>query len=236
MLLALAAALVGCPRRPPAVDPPVVTELRPVTGEVRVVPGLGVHAPLAVELGDYLGGGLASPRVAVRSQRTAELGALSSEVGLALPGAVGGKLGEDFLGTFRATDWPDAARAKVVRALERGHGLDEALGAAGRAAGGEALLVTWVDRLEARPLSLDGAPGDMIDTPRGQVVVDHADEPYLVDLGVGMALVSGDGQVLLRFREDVQTILSAARPPPVVGREVARHLAEEVARTWTRTP
>ncbi len=224
--------LTACPRRPPPVDPPVVTELRPVTGEVRVVPGLGVHGPVAVELGDFLGGGLAEPRVAVRSQRTAELGALPSEVGLALPGAVGGELGDDFRGTFRTTDWPDAARSKVVRALERGHGLDDALGAAG----GEAVLITWVDRLQARPLSLDGAPGDMIDTPRGQVVVDHADEPYLVDLGVGMALVSGDGQVLLRFREDVQAILSGARPPPVVGREVARHLAEEVARTWTRTP
>lgn len=201
-----------------------------------MVAGLGVHDPVEVELGDYLGGGLPEPRVAVRSQRTTELAALPSEVGLALPGAVGGELGDDFLGTFRAAGWPDGARSRVVRALERGHGLDEALGAAGRAVGGDALLVTWVDQLQARPLSLDGAPGDMVDTPRGQVVVDHVDEPYLVDLGVGMALVSGDGQVLLRFREDVQTILSAARPPPVVGREVARHLAEEVARTWTRTP
>ncbi len=214
----------------------MVAELRPITGEVRVVPGLGTHPPVPVELGDFLGGGLAEPRVAVRTRRTEELHDLPVQVGLALPGAVGGTLGDDFQGAFRATDWPEGARAKVERALERGHGLDAALGAAGRAVGGDATLITWVDRMEARPLSLEGAPGDLVTTSQGTVLVDHADEPYLVDLGVGMALVGADGEVLLRFHDDVQSILSGARPPPAVGREVARDLAAEVARHWTPVP
>ena len=214
----------------------MVKNVRPISGEVRVVPGVGAHDPVPLVVDDFLGGGLAAPRLAVREERTRQVLQLPAEIGLALPGAVGGEFGDAFEGTFRAARWPEAARARVARAIERGEGLDDALSTAGRSVGGEATLITWVDRLYARPLSLDGAPGEMVETPKGTVLVDHVDEPYLVDLWVGMALVSSDGTLLVRFRMNAKTILSGAQPPSAVGREVARQVAAKMARIWNGTP
>ena len=109
---------------------------------------------------------------------------------------------------------------------------DEALGGAGKAIGGDASLVVWVEELIARPLSLEGMPGDLVETSQGPVVIDHADEPYWVELEVGLALVASDGRVMMRFTEDASTLLSEARPPRASVQGVARQLAERVVQTW----
>lgn len=237
MLCFLALGLVACPKRAPdSPDAPFVWEARVALGEVRVVPGLGVHDRIAVITDDYLGEGLSEGRMAVRTQRRDGLVALPEAVGLAMPGAINGVLGERWSGTFTAVGWPDAPRQRVQSAVQRGSGLDDALSEAARNIGGDAVLVTWVDALSGAPLSARAFPGDIVQTAKGSVVVDHSDEPYLVDISVGVALVAADGQVLLRYHEDVQTLLSKASPPDAAARDVAQQVAAELGKVWAVAP
>jgi len=228
--------LVACRHRTPAPQTPFVWEARAVQGEVRVLEALGAHPAPEVHLGSYLGEPLPEARVAVRSERAQQLASLPTAVGWELPGAMNGLLGPSWAGTFHSSRWPSGRRERLREALARGHGLDDELGELARAVGGDATLVTWVDRLQAEPLSLRGFPGDLVRAAGSPVVIDHVDEPYEVELRVGVALVAADGAVVLRYHQDMSTVLSGARPPEVVGRALARDLAGEVYKVWHQPP
>ncbi len=132
---------------------------------------------------------------------------------------------------------PAGARDKVTDALlGRRPGLDAALGEAARAVGGDAALFSWVSELDGQPLSLLGFPGEVVETPVGPVVLDHDDEPYLVTAKVGMALVTRDGEVVVRYQDTFETILSARTDSARAGRELARALAREVTLVWGTDP
>jgi len=231
----LALLVAGCVKRPDLrPEQPFVWVARPVQGDVRVLEALSAHTAPEVHLGSYLGEPLPEARVAVRTARAEQLVELPAAVGWELPGAMNGHLGPTWPGSFHAERWPAGRRDRVLDALGQGHGLDDALGDLARSVGGDAVLVTWVDRLAAEPLSLQGFPGDLVSTPNGPVVIDHTNEPYLVDLRVGVALVASDGEVVVRYHQDMHTVLSEARPPTVAGRQLARDLAAEVLKVWHR--
>jgi len=233
--LLLLPTLAGCAKRTDLrAQQPFVWVARAVEGEVRVLEAVAAHPAPPVHLGSYLGEALPEARVTIRTARTDQLRALPTAVGWELPGAMNRHLGPSWPGSFHSARWPAGRRDRVAAALAQGHGLDEALGELPAAVGGDAVLVSWVDRLEAEPLSLRGFPGDLVTTPSGPVVIDHTDEPYLVDLRVGMALVAGDGEVVLRYHQDMHTVLSGARPPEVAGQQLARDLATEVLKVWHR--
>lgn len=226
---------MGCgSRRVPEPQLPFTWEARAIEGEVRVLEGLAAHEPVVLELGSFVGGELPEPRALVRERRLSEVHQLPQSVGWALPGAVNGALADHWVGDFRSGSWPSGRRERVLSALQRGHGLDRALGDVARAAGGDAVLVSWVDRLQARPLSLDGFPGELVHTPAGSVIIDHGDEPYLVELRAGMALVAADGEVVVRYHQNMATVVSKARSPEAVGRALAADMAAEVAKVWHR--
>lgn len=215
---------------------PFAFEARPTEGEIRVVPALRLHEPLDVELDSFLGPALPPGPVSVRVARTRELQELSRAVGLALPCEVNGALGAAWPGQFTSHDMPQAAQRHLEEAL-RGEGdLDQALADAARAVGGDGVLFSWMDRLEASPLSLVDVPGAVLDTPAGPVVLDDRDEPYLVSARIGMALVAADGEVVLRYTDTYETVLSGARGPTVAGQDLAREIVDEVAMVWAVDP
>jgi hypothetical protein len=236
-MIAWSVAMLGC-AHPVPLDPilPFRFEARPTGGEVRVVPALRLHDTVPPELGSFLGGALAQGQIDVRTTRTHELGELSSAVGRALPGEVNGALGRAWTGQFVTHPFPTASRQRVVDALRTGRDLDTALADAARAIGGDAALISWMDELEARPLTLSDLPGQLLETPAGPVVVDYPDEPYLVTARVGMALVAADGEVVVRYQDTYETVLSGSRGPSIAGRDLAYALAAEVAMIWAVDP
>jgi hypothetical protein len=242
VLLALCLGAVGCVgRTPPAPQLPFAWEDRDLRGDVAVLPALALHEPLAIDDASFLGLDLPERRLAAREERRRQLLELPEALGWSLPGAVNGRWARAYpeqplAVTFRSRDWSAPAARRVADAIAAGHGLHDALATLPRSVGGDAVLVTWVDRLSARPLSLDGFPGELVHTAAGPVIVDHAEEPFLVDLRAGMALIAADGEVVMRYQQDMMTVLSATRSPEAVGRELADDLAAEVLKVWRPRP
>lgn len=235
----LLVAAAGCAHRDaPAPGPvlPFAFEARPTAGEIRVVEVIPLHPTPTVDLDDWLGPALPDARVRVRTERTGQLAALAGEVGRALPGEVNGALGDQWPGQFRGHRLPGAARHQLEDALRGGRALDPTLAAAARAVGGDAVLFSWVDLVQASPLSTLGPPGEILETDAGPALVDHADEAYLVSARVGLALVTADGEVVLRYQDTYEAVLSGAGGPRAAGRDLAQALAEEVARVWAVDP
>lgn len=234
----LASFGVGCSAHQRTPEPflPFAFEARPTSGEIRVMPALQLHDPVTPELGSFLGRALSEDQIRVRRQRAHQLDGLSEAVGLALPGEVNGELGERWGGQFCSHGYPLGARQRLADALRSRRGVDLALGAVARSIGGDAVLISWMDRLEAEPLTLNGMPGLVVETPAGPVVVDSSDEPYVVSARVGMALVAADGEVVVRYQDTYETVLSGARGLSTAGRDLAHALAQEVATVWAVDP
>lgn len=231
-------ALSGCAAHAPDAGPylPFAFEARPTSGEVRVVPALQLHSAVNPEFGSFFGTALSERQSAVRVQRARQLAALCDAVGVALPGEVNGELGDTWPGQFRSHAYPIGARQRVIEALRSGRGVDHALAEAARSIGGDAVLISWMDQIEASPLTMSGLPGTVVDTPAGPIVVDYPDEPFVVSARVGMALVTADGEVVVRYHDTYETVLSGTRGPGTAGRDLAHALAEEVAQVWAVDP
>lgn len=233
---------IGCAPTKPIVSPldrlPFAFEARGTWGEVQVIPALALHEPVDVNYDAYVGGAaLPFHRKTIRTLRTEQLRAVPSAVGLALPGEVNGLLGLSWPGQFHDHRIPPASLDRLRAALtgERPD-LHASLAEAAKGAGGQASLFSWVVDLEGEPLSLRGFPGEVVDTHAGPVVLDHNDEPYLVEAEVGMALVTEDGDVLLRYQDTYHALLSSENTTQDAGRTLARALAEEVVLVWSTQP
>lgn len=234
-------AFAGCGPKPSATPLdrlPFAFEARGIWGEVRVIPALALHEPLDVNLDSYVGGAaLPYHRRSIRELRTEQLQEVPAAVGLALPGEVNGLLGLKWPGQFHDHRIPPAALDRLRDAV-RGErpDLHASLSDAAHFAGGEASLFSWVLDLKGEPLSLRGFPGEVVQTQAGPVVLDHDDEPYLVEAQVGMALVTEDGDVLLRYQDTFHALLSREASPRDTGQQLARGLAEQVVMMWNTEP
>lgn len=234
LLLVLIAACAHTVSRGPQL--PYAFEARPTGGEVRVVPVFSLYAPPSPELSTYLGPPLPAGSDTLRYARARELAGLADQVGRVLPGEVNAELGEAWPGQFRSHRLAPGWRSRVESALRGDRDLDATLSEAAHATGGDAVLFSWVDELDVLPLALLDLEGTTLLTQAGPVVVDDQDEPYLVAAAVGMALVTHDGEVVVRYRDTFNTVLSQARGPDTAARDLAHGLAEEVALMWATDP
>jgi len=211
-------------------------EARPTYGEIRVLPVIvDIEVP-ALSRDSFLGTELSTSRVAQRRDRTEALATVPSEVAVALPGAVHGELGAQWAGQFRVGHYPVGGRDKVRGALRGRTDLEDALSAVAVDVGGDASLFVWVTGRRGTPLTVEGFPGETILTGGGPVLIDLGDEAYRVEARVGMALVAADGEVVLRYTDAFETVLSDGRDAATAGRDLARALAREVATVWPRDP
>ncbi len=235
--LGLAAAGSGCVKATTPAPLPFAFDARPTWGEIRVLPVVGVHEEVPVNLDSLFGADLTESRRRVRKKRTWQLdSALPSQVAWALPGALNGALGDSWGGQFISHRHPPGVRDRLTNALTGQRDLDATLGEVARTVGGNATLVCWVRSVHGEPLSVQGLPGQVVQTEFGPVVVDHDDEPYLVNAVVGMALVARDGEVVVRYEDTFGTLLSARQGPEYAARDLAAALADEVVKVWAVDP
>jgi hypothetical protein len=206
-----------------------------VPGEIRVLPVIGPEDLPEVDLESWVGAGLTPQRIRLREERTAALRALPNALRQALPGQVHAALEGSWEGDFTVGRFPLGTRERLRVALRDGEPLDEALGAVARGAKSP-VLVTWVDRLEGTPLTVHGPPGELVSTTEGPVLVDLFDEPYQVQVRAGCALVAADGEVVLRYRDHFETVVSSTRDQYRAGRALAEDLAWEVTKVWPVDP
>jgi hypothetical protein len=200
-------------------------------GVIHVLPVLGTYEQPRVDLDEGLRDLTVSrDREQIRRERTYELVQVPGAIALALPGEVQVALGDAWSGRFRSARWPVGGRDRLAAALHRDGSLDDALASLARDDG--LVLVTWVDDLRGDPLTAEALPGEVVHTASGPVIVDLFAEPYRVTAGVGMALVASDGEVVVRYADRFEGLLSASRDSDVVGRELARDLAEQAALLW----
>ncbi len=224
--LLLAAAFAAAP------PPPWRFEPRRTAGEIHVVPVVATNARPHLVADTWVGRPLPDEFLDTRRRRTADLSTLPGRTGYEIPGALNARIGREWDGRFSLASLPIGGEQRIASALHGAGDLDNTLSALGRAMGGQATLFTWVASLEGVPLTASQVPGDIVDTPAGPVVVDFKDEPYLVTAEVGMALVASDGEIVLRYRESIDTVLSGRFGPARASRALADTLVEEVVRVW----
>lgn len=233
-VLPLLAVLSGCVAQP-AADLSWSFEARAVPGEIKVLPVIGPAQTPEVILESWVGAELTPLRTELREARTDDLKALPDAVRSALPGEVHAALHGSWDGEFRVGRYPIGGKERVQAALRSRQPLDETLGVIARAAD-SAVLITWVDSLDGIPLTVHSPPGEMIRTPSGPVLVDLFDEPYRVEATLGCALVASDGEVVLRYQDSFETVISGARDANTAGRALASDLARELATVWPADP
>lgn len=229
---ALLCTLWGCSTH---AVPPVSWDAEAVvaSGEVLVLPVLELHDAPLVNLDHHVVAEVPFSQQIRREVRTQMLQTLPVEVAAALPGAVNGQVGRGWDGRFRPGSFPVGSDIRLSHALARpGADVDQALAQVGQRSGSDAVWITWVRRLHGAPLTAQGFVGDLVHTTTGPVVIDLTDEPYLVELDVGVALVSGQGEVLLRYEDRFEGVLSRHTDAPAVGRAVAKDMAGQVALLW----
>jgi hypothetical protein len=227
---------VGCAPKSDQAIQPWRFEARTTHGVVRVMPPVALIDPTPLAMNGYVGAGIPWIREWLRGQRTDEIAEVPLAVATALPAALTHQLGADFDATFLTGHFRPGERGNLRAALHSPAGLDAALTQSVRGLDGQAALYTWVRSLHATPLTAHGFAGDILDTPAGPAVGDHFDEPYLLEARVGMALVAQDGEVVIRYSEDLCTVLSSRRSPQKAGKELARALAAEVVKVWAVDP
>ena len=230
----------GCTPKPVQPHQPWKFEARTTHGVVRVLPVLALAEEGEVPLHGYVGARLPWLREWLRGQRTEAVGQIPDAIGTALPGAINGELGARWDGHFLGGRFAPGSRRAVRTALQGRGDLDEALANAARGLDGtaaeRAVLVTWVTEIDAEPLTARGFAGEIVHTSSGPVVLDHIEEPFLVDARLGMALVAHDGEVVLRYSDRFETVLSGRRDASDAASDLARALAVEVAKVWATDP
>lgn len=230
-------ALSACAHRGAAdgIHEPWRFEAQAARGEVRVLPVLQLHDEIPVELGSFVGVTIPYERQRLRTLRTAQLGELPHALGERLPGAVNGQLGDTWDGQFRHSAWPMGAQEKLRAGLDAGRRngvLDAVLGEIAQTGGAQATLFTWVRAVDGDPVSMHGFPGATVETPVGPVYVNHREEPYVATLDVGLALVTNDGEVLIRYEHQYRTLLSGGLGEVEAACDLAHNVAIDVTKVW----
>jgi len=217
-------------------------EARATHGEIQVVPMIELQEAPELDLHVYVSEDIRldpntnAERYDLRKFRTEQLSDFPFHVALSLPGAVNGELGMNWKGQFRTAKYPVAGNKKVKAALEGKADLDQALGDVARRMSGQATLFTWLQDIDGHPITRDGPPGYVKETAWGPVVITLAEEPYLVTMQVGIALVTKDGEVVLRYEDSYETVLSNHLDPEAASADLARSIAAEVTKVWACDP
>ncbi len=203
-------------------------------GEVHVFPLLHAYDAPSVRLDDYVTESVSPARARLRADRTRQLGEVPAAVADALPGAIVARVDPAWDADLRVARAPLGSRDRLLAALRRDDPaqLEAALIEVARTLGGDATLFSWVRGLDGEPVTTLDAPGTIIDTPQGSIVIDLFDDPYLVEAEVGVALVTADGHIVIRYADRTRALLAAHHGPTRAGRAMADALAAEVSKVW----
>ncbi len=216
---------------------PLKAEPETAEGHIVVMPLVGAYAPPSVRLDAGLAGKLVSQdRADVRRARTREARRVPHQFALALPGQVAAVLGDQWEARFTAGQLSGATADRLRQALRRNAEIDPLLAEIARSTRASGVWFSWVDALTAEPLTAEADAGDVVIAGDSPVVVDFADEPYRVIARLGAALVDRDGQVVLRYEDAFEVLLSGDHGARGAGMALARALARDAAAYWPDDP
>lgn len=227
---------VGCIKTQPTTSvTPWLFEARPENGNIQVLPVISAFELAEATQQDFVGP-IPPWRFQLRKQRVRSLRSVPDAVAMALPGALASQLPSNWPGHFEVGHFPGTLKSKLADSLTKGESIDGYLGEMGSRKQDVATLVSWVEEIEATPITQEAAPGEMVQSDVGPIVVNLFEESYRVRATVGMALVASDGEVILRYRDDFESILGEQRNPNRVGRDLAISLAREITKMWPIDP
>jgi len=192
--------------------------------DIRVAPLLLVGTLPGLESSGYLGEELQDGEAELRLYRDAQLSQVPGAFALALPGQLARAMPSEWNGRFRDQPLSPRMRALLVSGVDGRRSLDQTMREAASKASGEAVLFHWMTDVQAHPLLSSHAPGTTTRAADRLVFIER--DPVLAEATVGLALVSTGGEVLLRYEDRFQVLLSEANRPPRAGRELARYLVD----------
>ncbi|TVQ87304.1 MAG: hypothetical protein EA397_18480 [Deltaproteobacteria bacterium] len=207
-------------------------------GEIRVMPLVSAHRAPPLRTDDFVTEEVSAPRRAIRQQRTAQVQEVPRAIGEALPGAIHAKLDPSWQGRFTVAKSSRRASERLRAAIRRNdpERLEARMIEIARSTGGGATLFSWVSQLDAVPVSTLDLPGTLLEGPSGTLLVDLFEEPYLIDAEIGLALVSADGHVILRYSDTIAGLLSPDRTPARAGWSLAGRFSHEIQKVWPDDP
>jgi hypothetical protein len=200
-------------------------------GDVMVLPSIQLYPRTTTETASYVVHEVTGERAQRRRDRVAVLTATPSEVAWALPGALQRTMQEPLGASFHAGKYPAGMRGRLRRVLNSQGDVDSMLSEIATSVGQDT-LVTWVHALDARPLTLDHPPGVFVNTCHGPVLVEHNDEPYVIEAEVGVALIASDGELIIRYTDNYNTVLTGNAEAEDLARDLATAMATEIAKVW----
>jgi len=207
-------------------------EARASRGEIWVMAPLAMHDPIEMSEQHLLGAALPLTQRPIRARRTQEVASLPDAIARALPGEVNARLGASWSGQFRHQAMPPDHAERLGNAVaHRRPDLHAVLEGYAQAVE-RWVLLTWVTELDAEPLVQDAWPGEIVETSAGSVVVDLDDDPHIVSVKLGTALLSPDGEVVLRYEDRFDAVLTGDTATSDAARHLARALAAEITRVW----
>jgi len=184
---------------------------------------------------DYIGP-IPHWRHRLRQQRHGEVSEIPEAVAMALPGALAGQLPKSWPGFFRVGHYPNGARSRLSATLRKEEQTDTILAEISKNGAGSATLYTWISNVETKAVTKEGPPGDVVKTEVGPILINLHEEPIRVRADVGMALVAYDGEVLLRYTDNFESVVSGDRSSHRAGRDLAMALAKEIIPMWPTDP
>ena len=226
----------GCIKPPPTTNiTPWLFEARPENGNIQVLPVISAFELDEATQQDFVGP-IPHWRYQLRKQRVRSILSIPDAVAIALPGALASQLPSNWPGHFQVGHFPGGLKSKLTDSLTKGESIDDYLGEMASRKQDVATLVSWVEDITATPITQEAAPGEMVQSDVGPILVSLFEESYRVRATVGMALVASDGEVILRYRDDFESILGEQRNPNRVGRDLAMSLAREITKMWPIDP
>jgi len=203
-----------------------------VEGEILVAPVLVLAEVPDPDLTGRFGEDLHWKNATGRLQRTAQLAELPYSVHAALPGALYRSLPPDWEGHFRDMRLSLPQQIALTQGLkDPGRSALSLMVDVAKAAGGDAVLFSWVIEAEGTPLTDEFLVGELVVYEGLPVIVDHTVEPYAVEALVGMALITQAGELVFRYQDRYSGLLTGDGPDEL-GRAIARDLVADIAPIW----
>ena len=197
--------------------------------DIRVAPLLLLGTPAPLALKGYLGEDLDGAAAALRSVRSAQVLAVPSAFSEALPGELASALPADWRGHMSDARVTPAMRSQLVAGLDGRRPMEGALQTAAVRVPGQVVLFHWMLDLKAQPLATSLAPGTTQRVADRLVYVDQHTDPVLAEATVGLALVSADGEVYLRYEDRYNFVITGTNTSQRAGRDLARQLVDDLA-------
>ncbi|MFH1469255.1 MAG: hypothetical protein ABIO70_33025 [Pseudomonadota bacterium] len=231
LLCGLAGATQAAPLLPdlPTAAPDWTWAPLDLGSDIRVAPLLVVGTPVPLQLRGYLGEELDGAAAALRNVRSAQVLAVPGAFSEALPGELASALPPEWRGHMSDAKVTPATRSQLVAGLDGRRPMEGVLLTAADRVQGEVVLFHWLVDLSAEPLATRLAPGTTQRVADRLVYVDRHTDPVLAEATVGLALVSADGEVFLRYEDRYSFVITGTNTSQRAGRDLARQLVDDLA-------